>query len=233
MRKTGYFAAAAAVALAVLALTAKGCGTIESEEVKTGSIWARFMVDHHPDDQVVAWAIFRHGGPTGRIVDLTGGEYVECNGTRLDEYYDPFSGYRWHRSYVALDPNGRYLFNFVRLDETVDTELNVGEPPLITGTDPVGSMRVSDSLTIYWDTTYPGDAVRIDLEGDCIGNVTASNLPDNGEYTIEYVNPIGVEDCVCTATVTRALLGLVNFDFLGGLTEANRKDSVTLIFQRP
>jgi hypothetical protein len=231
MRKTNCFVAAAVVALAVPALSALGCGTIESEEVDTRDLWAEFMVDHEPDDRVVAWARFRTGGPMGIVVDLTGGEYVECNGTRLEEWFDPITDFRWHRATVPLDPNGHYVFNLVRLDETITSDLTMCEVPFITGTDPVGTMNYTDSLTIYWDTTYPADGVQINFEGDCINSTLVTNLPDSGEYTIDRITAAGTDTCVITVTVIRKLMGLVNFDFEGGYTQANREDATDLVFE--
>lgn len=75
-----------------------GCAVVESEDVKTSGMWAHFVIDHHPDDSVVAWAVLRVGGQTGTIIDLVGDDYMECNGTRMTEYVEAITNFHWNNS---------------------------------------------------------------------------------------------------------------------------------------
>ncbi len=208
-----------------------GCSTVKSEDVETGRIWATFIVDHHENDHVTAWAVFRTGGPMGRILELTGGDYIECNGTLLNEYYDPVTGYHWVRSSVAMDQDGLYVFDFIRPGRVISTTANMGEIPHVIGTDPEESMSQTDSLTVFWDASSPGHGVTIDVEGECIYAKHINNVDDNGEYKINYIHDrSGADDCLITVTVTRSTQGFVNFNFEGGYTQTNRKDSTTLFY---
>ena len=213
-----------------------GCDTTSSENVKTSGIWAKFQVDDNADGTVTAWALLRVGGPTGTIVDLTGGEHVECNGASLTEYLDPVTNLHWSRGVIPASNDGQYTFEFVRTDETVSTEISAADPPMIDQVAQGSAWYAGEDGIITWDTTYPGDKVDIDIQGDCIDDVSYLDLPDNGSFTVPSDDMVmsGQGDvCDVTVQVTRYVGYDVNPAYQGGEAWATSFDAVTVTFSPP
>jgi hypothetical protein len=208
------------VGLLAVALAA-GCTLTSSENVKTRGIYARFVVTHDQNDEVWAQASLRVGGPLGTVVDLTGGEYVACNDQELTEWVEPITGYHWSASDVALAPSGAYVFDFVRLDETVTSEVTMPARPTILGTDPVdGVLTAGDRLAVTWDASDPGDQVTLSLQGPCIFGISEVRYDDDGAHTFTAAvadrDPALPEACALTLTVTRVNEGDVSPEYQGG-----------------
>lgn len=210
------------------------CSTTDSENVKTSGIWARFAVDHHPNGDVICWGVLKVGGSTGTMIDLTGGEHLECNGVRMSEYVEPITDYRWNRASVAEDMDGLYDFLFVRTDEEVNTTVEMPLAPYIIDLDPVDVVYDGEPLTIYWDADFPGDDVDIHVDGTCIDSLSAIAVPDDGEYTFDSVllSVDALENtCTLEIRVVRVVEGFVNSAYQGGYTEANRIEMDTIPFE--
>jgi hypothetical protein len=229
MHRTGMILASATLA----ALLAEGCTLVDSEDIKTSGIWAYFSLDHHPDDSAVAWSVMRVGGTLGTIVTMSGGERIECNGTRLQEYFEPITGYHWYRTEVSPTLSG-YDFEFVRSDEDVLTHLESAAPPVILDLSPSLEARAGDSLTVTWDDSVPGDSISVSVDGACIALQSEGVLADNGSYTflpLQDLDPLNPEACELTVTVTRVIDGEVNPAYDSGYTESRRIASVPLPYR--
>lgn len=222
-----------AVSLFALSMVA-GCSTTSSENVKTSGIWAHFSVDHYPDGEVICWGVLRVGGSTGTMIDLTGGEHLECNGSTMSEYVEPITEYRWNRAVVTEDVDRLYDFLFVRTDDEINTTVEMPMPPYILALDPSDVVYDGESLTITWDADYPGDDVDIRVDGTCIDNLSAVAEADNGEYTFpEVLLSVDAIDTACTLEirVVRVFEDDVNSAFQGGYTQANRIETDTIPFE--
>jgi hypothetical protein len=209
------------------------CSTTDSENVKTSGIWAHYVVDHYPDDEVRCLGVLRVGGSTGTIVDMSGGEHLECNGLEMSEFFDPITNYRWNRVIMDPDPQNLYDIDFVRTDEVVSTTVEVAEPPYVDGTEPAGLVYGGEALTVFWDPTYPGDSVNIHLSGTCIDDLSDYGVLDDGEYTFNAVtaDPEVGGDCVIDITVSRVFEDSVNPAFEGGYTESYRIEDFSIDFE--
>lgn len=209
------------------------CDTTSSENVKTSGIWAKYQVDDNGDGTVTAWALLRVGGPNGTIVDLTGGEHVECNGAALTEYLDPITNLHWSRGIIPAATDGQYTFEFVRTDETVSTEISAADPPIIDQVADGSTWYMGQDGTITWDSTMPGDKVDIDIHGDCIDDVSYLDVTDNGSFTVPAADVVlsGTDDiCDLTVQVTRYVGYDVNPTFQGGEAWATAFDAVTVTY---
>jgi hypothetical protein len=142
-----------------------GCAVVESEDVKTSGMWAHFVIDHHPDDQVVAWAVLRVGGQTGTIIDMVGDDYLEVNGTRMTEYVEVITNFHWNRAVITPDPDGIYDFTFNRVDETVTSYVTTPAFPTIISTVPDITLNAGTNLEVTWDDTDPAHHVNFFLYG--------------------------------------------------------------------
>ncbi|MBN2725091.1 MAG: hypothetical protein JXR95_13575 [Deltaproteobacteria bacterium] len=210
------------------------CSVTDSENIKTSGIWAHYVIEEDESGTVTALAALRVGGSTGTVVDLTGGEYIECNDSYMEEYVELITNMHWSRAVVDFDSDYMYDFTFVRTDEEVSTEVELPAVPEISGLEPSDTVYEGESLTIYWDATLSEDTVDIFVEGTCIENIALYDVADDGEYTVASVNPdydVNIPDCEIDVYVRRILLGQVNSAFQGGYTEGRSISHDTLSFQ--
>lgn len=222
------------VLAAGLSLTG-GCAVVSSEDVETSNMWAHYVIDHHPDDRVVAWAVFREGYELGRIVDLEGGDKIQCNGVNLIEYFDVITNYHWNRAEVPVDQYGTYDFTFIRPDEEVNTDLTTPAMPFITDTDPLTTVHPGDQITVYWDSTQPSHHVNFFLYGTCIKDIWDLDNTDSGEHTLSELqdsNPQNPTGCTITLELRRVSRGNVATEFEDGQTEGKRIDSVPFSYEQ-
>lgn len=216
-------------------LVTMGCSVTESENVKTSGIWAHYVIEENEVGSLTAWAVLRVGGSTGTIIDLSGGEHMECNGDIMNEWIEPITNYHWSRVMPNEDPQRLYDFTFVRTDEEVTTQVDLPYPPIITDIEPA-LMANGDGFTVTWDASYAEDFVSIQFSGDCIETAVDYDVPDDGEYVFTdlVVNPafIGTE-CELDVWVTREIEGDVNPAFQGGYTEARAISYDTVMYTLP
>lgn len=213
----------------LMMLASVHCSVTESTNIKTGGIWARYVIEN--DRGVIrAYAVLRVGGPLGTIVDLSGGEYLEVNGLRLTEWVEPVTGYRWSSRLVPEDPLGEYYFNFIRTDEEVGTLLHLPELPLVAAPVPSQLACFDEPIQVIWNTDEPGDGISVSVSGDCIDGLTYTALPDNGGFELPGIPraPGAVEGCSLTISVTRMYTGQQNPAFQGGLVQQEARDSVSV-----
>lgn len=212
-----------------------GCAVAESSDVKTSGMWAHFVIDHHPDDTVVAWAVLRVGGQTGTIIDLVSGDYLECNGTRMTEYVEAITNFHWNRAVISPDNLGTYEFTLVRPDEEVSTFVTTPAFPTIISTNPDSTLNAGTYLGITWDASDPGHHVNFFLSGTCIQDIWEMDVEDDGNYTfqeaIEDFEPQNPADCTVSLELRRWIEGKVAADFKGGYTEAKRMDGLTFKYE--
>lgn len=212
---------------------ASGCTVVDSEDIKTTSLWAHYWLEQEVDESVVARGEIRVGGPLGTVVDLSGGEHLRVNDVRLTEWLDPVTNYRWSRGLVPPDPNGRYLVDLVRTDEVLTTTIEMPEVPVILDTFPEEVVQTMDRITVWWDTSAALTTVDILVEGTCITSQNHQNAPDSGSFDTDFVeeaSPSQATDCPIRVTVSRGVTTGVHAGLKGGYSEAHRSDSVTLSF---
>jgi len=212
-----------------------GCAVVESEDVKTSGMWAHFVIDHHPDDQVVAWAVLRVGGQTGTIIDMVGDDYLEVNGTRMTEYVEAITNFHWNRAEISPDIDGIYEFTFNRVDETVTSYVTTPAFPTIISTVPDITLNAGTNLEVTWDDTDPAHHVNFFLYGTCIVDIWELDVEDDGSYTfqesIQDADPQNPSDCTVTLELRRWIEGDVANEFKGGYTEAKRMDGLTFNYE--
>jgi hypothetical protein len=211
-----------------------GCTVVPSEDVKTSGMWAHFIAEHHPSDTVVVLAVLRVGGQLGTIIDLTGEDQMECNGTRMTEYVEQFTQMHWTGAELSPDPSGDYVFSFIRADEQVNTTVSTPEIPTIIDTTPAVDVGVDDEIIVTWDASGPGDHVNLFVYGTCINDKWIYNQEDDGSYqmpALEDQNPQNPTDCTIGLQIRRIFLGDVAQDFKDGYTEGKGIDAVTLNYQ--
>ena len=212
-----------------------GCAVVESEDVKTSGMWAHFVIDHHPDDKVVAWAVLRVGGQTGTIIDMVGDDYLECNGTRMTEYVEVITNFHWNRAEIQPDAQGIYEFTFNRVDETVTSYVTTPAFPTIIDTVPAVTLNDGTRLEVTWDATDPAHHVNFFLYGSCIVDIWELDVEDDGNYTfqeaIEDFDPQNPSDCTVGLELRRWIEGDVASEFKGGYTEAKRMDGLTFNYE--
>lgn len=224
------------ILLSILAMISiMGCSVTESENVKTSGIWAHYVIEEDETGTLTAFAVLRVGGATGTIIDLSGGEHMECNGDVMNEWIEPITNYHWSRVMPDADPERLYDFTFVRTDEEVTTQVELPYPPIIIDIQPA-LMAEGDGFTVTWDDSNPEDFVSIQFSGECIETATVYDVPDDGEYVFTdlVVNPsfIGTE-CELDVWVTREVEGDVNPAFQGGYTEARAISYDTVMYTLP
>jgi hypothetical protein len=212
-----------------------GCAVVESEDVRTSGMWAHFVIDHHPDNRVVAWAVLRVGGQTGTIIDMVGDDYLECNGIRMTEYVEVITNFHWNRAEVVPDPQGIYEFTFHRVDETVTSYVTTPAFPTIINTVPDITLNAGTNLQVTWDASDPAHHVNFFLWGTCIVDIWELDVEDDGSYTfqesIEDFDPQNPSDCTVSLELRRWIQGDVASDFKGGYTEAKRMDGLTFNYE--
>ncbi len=208
-------------------LLSVNCSVTESTNIKTSGIWTHYIIENN-QGVIRAYAVLRVGGATGTIVDLSGGEFIEVNGVRLNEWVEPVTGYHWSSGLVAEAGNNEYDFNFVRTDEEVSTVLGLPELPVI-GTPFADQLTCFDlPIAVTWNSDVPGDSVTVTVSGECIDTVSQTLMTDTGEYEVAGIPPIDgiVDGCPVTVTVTRWYDGSPNPAFQGGWIEQKAIDSV-------
>ena len=212
-----------------------GCAVVESEDVRTSGMWAHFVIDHHPDNVVVAWAVLRVGGQAGTIIDLVGDDYLECNGTRMTEYVEVITNFHWNRAEVLADAQGIYEFQFIRPDEEVSSFLTTPALPTIISTDPDITLNAGTQLEVTWDASDPAHHVNFFLYGTCIKDIWELDVEDDGNYvfqeTLEDFDPQNPTDCTVSLELRRWIEGDVSTDFKSGYTEAKRMDGLTFNYE--
>jgi hypothetical protein len=212
-----------------------GCAVVESQDVKTSGMWAHFIIEHYPDDSVVAWAVLRVGGQSGTIIDLMGGDYLECNGTRMTEYVEAITNFHWNRAVISPDALGTYEFTLIRPDEEVSTLVTTPALPFIISTDPDVTLTAGTQLEVTWDASDPGYLVNFFLYGTCIQDIWELDVEDNGNYlfqdTIQDFDPQNPDTCTVTLELRRVVEGDVAAEFKSGYTEAKRMDGLTFNYQ--
>lgn len=214
---------------------ASGCVVTESENVETSGMWAHFVIDHHPDDTVEAWAVLRVGGQLGTIIDLVGADQMQCNGTRMIEYIEPVTNMHWTRAEVAVDPDGLYDFEFIREDEYVVTTVETPDIPFITNPPDGDIVYPEEEIALMWDDLFPADHVNIWLFGECIHNQAELEVEDDGDYLmppLQDLDPQNPQDCSLYLELRRWQGGSVNQAFQDGYTEAKRMDAIDLLYQQ-
>lgn len=212
-----------------------GCAVVESQDVKTSGMWAHFVIDHHPDDTVVAWAVLRVGGQAGTIIDLVGGDYMECNGTRMTEYVEAITNFHWNRAVITPDNMGIYEFTFIRPDEEVTSYVTTPAFPTIISTTPDITLNAGTQLEVTWDATDSAHHVNFFLSGTCIKDIWELDVEDDGNYvfqeTLEDFDPQNPADCTVALELRRWIDGDVAADFKSGYTEAKRMDGLTFNYE--
>ncbi len=211
------------------------CSVTDSENVKTSGIWANYRIEMNEAGDVYAYAVLRVGGATGTIVDLSGGEHMECNDVTLTEYVEPITNYHWSRAQVSEDTDGVYEFVFVRTDEEVSTMVELPDPPVIISVENEDTLTTEDDITVTWDDTIPGDYVNITLSGDCIDDFTDTMIPDDGSYSIQDIVYLATfqTECYLDLSISRVILGDVNPAFQSGQATGVAHDSITLHIVEP
>ncbi len=217
--------------ITAIGASASACAVTPSHGLDTSDIWARYIVAHQGDGTVIAQAILRAGGPTGAIVDLTYGDYLEVNGAVMTEWIETVTNYQWSRATVPVTPDGAYEIVFVRRDEEVSTTVFEPALPRILGTEPADVVRQLEPLTVRWETSPADDGIEVRVEGDCVSNVMVANLPDTGSYTTAALQASGAAaDCEIDVRVVRSQTRGIDGAFLGGWSEAYRLDATSMYF---
>jgi hypothetical protein len=223
------------VLAAGLSLTG-GCAVVESQDVKTSGMWAHFVIDHHPDDDVVAWAVLRVGGQAGTIIDLVGDDYMECNGVRMTGYVEVVTNFHWNRAEISPDAHGTYEFKFIRSDEEVSSIVRTPSIPTIASTTPANTETVNAGtrIEVTWDKSDPGEHVNFFVWGTCIKDIWDLENLDDGEHVLPELadsDPQNPTDCTVSLELRRWIEGDVSAEFKGGYTEAKRMDGVTFDYE--
>jgi hypothetical protein len=211
---------------------AGGCVVSDSDTIQTSGMWVHFAVEQRSESQAVAWAHFRVTSSLGNVIRLTGGDRIECNGTRMTEYFEPITGYHWSRAIIAPATSG-YEFVFVRPGERVTSHLPWVDEPTFLGTAPAGQFGPLDELEVYWDDLEPADSITLDVDGECIQAVFESGLDDDGQAGLAPIeaDPLHPGACDVTVTVTRHARGDVAQAFRDGAASSSRASSGSLRFQ--
>jgi hypothetical protein len=219
------------VALAAFAGVAGGCTATGSEGIDTRALWPRYQVVHAGDGQVAAQAMLRVDGPTGRVVDLTGGDHFVLDGVRMTELVEAVTNYVWSVAVVPEAPDASYDIVLVRDGERATTSVRTPAEPAISGTEPAAVVQAGQRLTVTWDATEPGDGVEVRVEGDCVTDLRDSNLPDTGSHTTEPLRDGAAPgDCDISVLVIRTRTRVIGAPFAGGWSEAYRHDAITLVY---
>ncbi|MBU1068627.1 hypothetical protein KJ975_03570 [Myxococcota bacterium] len=216
--------------LSILAMTllfSVNCSVTESTNIKTSGIWTHFVIENN-QGVIRAYAVLRVGGATGTIVDLSGGEFIEVNGARLNEWVEPVTGYHWSSGLITESVNFEYLFNFVRTDEEIGTILHLPEVPVISEPVPDQMECFDLPIAIAWNADAPGDSVTVTISGECIDTFSQTLPSDTGSYEVDGIPPIDgfVDGCPLTITITRWYEGSPNPAFQGGRIEQKAIDSI-------
>jgi hypothetical protein len=219
--------------LSVVFTFSSGCTTTDSENIKTSGIYATLEVEQESGLATVrARAILRVGGPLGTVVDLSGGEHMDCNEDTLTEWVEPITNYHWSAKTINESNDGLYDFVFVRVeDELVSSQIEMPEDMVVTDASPAVTILDGELFTLTWTVPVTaGDEVRVSLVGTCIDDIN-DVVPDTGSHSVLVNHDIEAPaTCTLGVRVTRKNSDVVNSAYEGGIISAASYDRFDIDF---
>lgn len=231
------------LALALAPALLVGCEAVSSQDIRTGAIYADVVVESEGAGSADVHAVLRLGGATSNtFVDLEGGDrltvatdaegaaepvdLVETNLGAIHAYSAEVPGDAAGTTFtVALERD---------LDESAPASTAVMPAPfaLLGPAADATFSRSADDLVVTWEAGEDGDAVVVELEGDCL-TLNHWRVPgDPGTFTIEageievWDDESGVS-CAATVSVLRYRDGALDPALSqGGSIRAGQRRSV-------
>lgn len=207
----------------LIGLVALGCSkeTTSSSNIKTGGIAA--LIDVYADSDNTA---------TVHVKLVVGGEdsntYVDLEGTdKLSAIAEGTT-----KTLSAIDP-GVYEAKFSGVGEDTRFSVVLERPDDVTASDNTGTLpapfvfelepattnpsRTTDDIPLTWTPANTGDAMKLDIDGDCIFHYS-KNVSDTGSYvvakgTLDSTGGSMPETCDLTVEVTRSRDGSADGKF--------------------
>lgn len=179
--------------LALLALGFMGCKDekVESEDIRTSGIYAKFGVLATGNAKATATAELRVGGDNGTVVILTGEDELLCTATPPEaepsEKKMAKDGNEYKASFSGDAGDTEFLFAFNRGDEdetAPDSSVTLPDPFEIVGVESTQEVSRAEALTVTWEPSATKDSTKWSLDGSCLFE-TSGTVPDDATLTLQ------------------------------------------------
>ena len=163
------------------------CSSTESENVKTQGVYAAYEVKES-GGRIQAKATFYVGdgksSKNGTVLQLTGGDSVECNGEPLAYNKDLFGKIQYQKT---LPLQNSYVFTFKRKsqdnpDEVYHSRVELPLPMEIKNPKYWDSYRRGTPINVRWKRVRSIDKVSVSISG------SGRSINGGGETTFLYVD---------------------------------------------
>jgi hypothetical protein len=201
------------------------CSSVLSEDVPTGEINATFRVTAGPGT-TTASAVFLRNGSFAEYVDLSGNDYVTCNGKKLAR--DSFFGAVTYDTAVEYQVDSDYIFELHRAEGTSLSSVTL--PESITISAPLSGSVFSQGnpIPVQWNVgTTAGDLITVDFgpyeSGELSSLLAGHTIPGSSTGTTNTESR--------TLAVSRIRLGTLSSDFHGGSIKALQQHKVQITLE--
>jgi hypothetical protein len=207
------------------------CAKVDSQQVKSGGIYANFAVTTDATGATNCTAVFQVGDLNGTFMSLDGGDQVTCDGKSMTK--TEVLGTITYSVAVPYDLAKTYTIVFTRPNEPdYKADMTLPEPLAITWPRPgdrIGGGANGIELKWALGSTIAYD-VSVQLAGPQSSTLFASEYPDKGSKLLDAKSlemPAGSTAENFTATVTRAKAGSFPSGLAGGRSYGRQQASVT------
>lgn len=196
MRLSSTLAAAAALALSVSACAE----SVESDDVLTDGIYADLRAVATEDGMRVTAILVVGGAASNTYVRLTGDDVLTASAegeTRRLTAQNLGDIYHYTTDLAASTEDTEVLVRFERtIDEGApDSRCTMPAAFEITGpTDGDVFSRAENDLVITWTPSSEDDTLRLEVDGDCIQDITLTLDEDTGSHTIPAGTIVSLRD---------------------------------------
>lgn len=179
------------LAAAVLALSITACAeSVESDDVLTDGIYADLSAVATEDGMRVTATLLVGGAASNTYVRLTGDDALTASAdgeTRMLTAQGSGAIVHYATDLAANTEDTEVVFRFERTidDGAPDSRCNVPAAFSITApSDGDVVSRAGDDLVITWTPSNQDDTLRLEVDGDCIEDITVTLDDDTGSHTI-------------------------------------------------
>ena len=227
-------------ALIVSSFLAVACSEIESEDVQTSGMYARFEANAWGDGVTHASAVLKAGGSgSTTYVSLTGDDRltVTAGGNELQLDEGSLGAFHSYDAELPTDAAGTEItWSFQRGDGTNAPNSGCTLPDVSVVLQPLAGATfdpAADDLMVQWSTQSDGAAVSVSVSGSCIEGWDETMGSDYGSVVIAAGALVESDEtetsCEVTVEVTRTKAGQVDAAFEeGGEASCAQTRSVTV-----
>lgn len=209
--------------IALCALLAAGCESVDSEDIATSGIFARLDATAEGDGQTTVSAELKVGGSTSNTyLDLSEGDSLSATvgdaSSALSRHEGPL-GLVWYDADFEGDTEDLAIslaFERATAESAPSSAVTLPAPLALTApTSGQSFSRSADLVTIEWSGSGESDELRVSITGDCLSfTVSDEDAPDTGRFEVSAGLLVPDEDtgetCLATVTLERYRAGTVD-----------------------